>query len=212
MNPTYGQAALDLAVSRLRPYLDDALLADVTGAEQPVTDLGKDLVAEVGRSAQALRARLRCIQDYDVLSPSDKLWFDTATGILAAISQRGPALSQVNGGLTKRKAGDEEDTYAPPDPEEERRWLAELSEAVGFIGCVQSARVQIASTLNVINVSGRTRTRETYGRYSLSTILASLLPAGWGGDRRSLLYGYGGVEGTPASGNVVDAGNEIGVF
>lgn len=186
----YGQAALDLAVTRLRPYLDDSLVADVTGAEEPSTDLGKDLVAEVGRAAGALRTRLRCIADYADLSEVDRGWFDTATGILAAIRLRGAALAQVNDGLAKRKAGDEEETYSPPDGAEERRWESELTEAAGFISCVQKARIGIATTLNVIMVSGRTRTREAYGRYTLSMILASLLPAGWGGDRRSLLAGY----------------------
>ncbi len=198
---TYGQAALDLAVTRLRPYLDDSLLADVTGAEQPSTDLGRDLVAEVGRSALALRTKLRCIGDYTALSPADQGWFDTATGVLAAIRLRGAALAQVNDGLTKRKAGDEEETFAPPDGAEERRWESELAEAAGLILCVQNARVQIALNLNVMMVSGRTRTRETYGRYTLATILASLLPAGWGGDRRSMLAGSG-----------VDAGGGPGFF
>ncbi len=200
-NATYGQAALDLAVTRLRPYLDDSLVADVTGTEQPATDLGKDLVAEVGRAALSLRTSLRCIGDYGALSPSDQGWFDTATGILAAIRLRGAALAQVNGGLAKRKAGDEEETYSPPDGAEERRWEKELLEAAGFISCVQAARVQIASTLTVINVAGRTRTREASGRFALPHILASLLPSGWGGDRRSVLAGNG-----------ADGGGGIGFF
>lgn len=201
MSVTHGQAALDLAVTRLRPYLDDSLVADVTGAEEPITDLGRDLVAEVGRAALALRTSLRCIGDYAALTEADQGWFDTAAGILAAIRLRGAALAQVNDGLTKRKAGDEEETYSPPDAAEERRWETELLEAAGFISCVQAARVQIASTLNVINVAGRTRAREASGRYTLPHILASLLPSGWGGDRRSVLAGNG-----------VDAGGGVGFF
>lgn len=187
----YGPAALTLAVTRLRPYLDDALVADVTSPEDPVTDLGKDLVAEVSLAATAIRAKLRCIAAYGSLSAADQGWFDTAVGVLSAIRLRGPALAQANGGLSKRKAGDEEDTYSSPDPGEEARWQAELTEALSLIACVQNARVTIAATLNVINVSGHTRTREQHGRYSLTRIISSLLPAGWGGDRRSLLSGYG---------------------
>lgn len=190
MADTYGQAALDLAVSRLRPYLNAALLnaaliADMSGVETPATDAGKDLVAEAGRSALALRAKMRCIQAYADLSADDQAWFDTAVGVLTAITLRGAALGQAHDGLQKRKAGDEEETYAVPDAGEERRWAQELAEAAGNIACVQNARVQHAATLNVFYASGRSRAREASGRISLPALLASLLPAGWGGDRRS---------------------------
>lgn len=181
----YGQSALNLAVSRLRPYLNAALVADMAGTETPATDAGKDLVAEAGRAALALRGKMRCIKPYAGLSGEDQQWFDIAVGVLAAITLRSAAIGQAHDGLIKRKAGDEEEVFAVPDADEERRWAAELAEAVGNIGCVQKARIQIASTLNVISAAGRSRTREENGRLSLPTLLASLLPSGWGGDRRS---------------------------
>lgn len=188
--PLTGPAAADFAQRRLRPYLDDVfeVPADAdAGEREQATRLGDDLLAEVDRAATALRGRFRCIAAYPLLTPADQGWFDQAAGLMAAITLLAPAMGQANDGLAKLKTPEFEYTFSPPDPAEEQRWLFELTGIVSNIRCVRAARVQIAASINLFGAVGRTRTRQSSGRYALPAMIASLLPAGWGGDRRSLL-------------------------
>ncbi len=202
--PIIGPAAADFAQRRLRPYLDDVFEVPA-GADaderRAATRLGDDLLAEVDRAAAALRGRFRCIAVYAALAPADREWFDKAAGLMAAITLLAPAMGQANDGLAKLREGDQEKTFAPPDAGEERRWTAELTEIVGNIACIRAARTQIAANVNLFGATGRTRTRQENGRHSLPAMIASLLPAGWGGDRRSLL-----------TTGVADAGGGAGAF
>ena len=175
----YGQAALDTANRQLAAY-------------EAVVDPGA-LASETDVSAATLRVRFVCIVDYSTLSVTDQVWFDQAVGAYTAIKLISSLAASAAEGLSVSKDGDHETRFMAPTSDQQALLYKFLHDSIGYLSCVRKMRRSIAADINVIAVGGATRSREATGRYSLPRLVASLLPSGWGGDRRVALPNFGDV-------------------
>lgn len=165
----YGQAAIDTAHRRLKPF--------AAGIDPD------DLTAELTQSSLLIRTKYPSIGAYDALTGTDQEWFDTAVGTLTAIMLLGNAVLTSNNGLTQLQTPDFKYTFAVPSDDQQTMLTAQLQQAIGFIASVRSGRASVAAATSVFGVAGKSRTRQEAGRSSLPHMIQTLLPSGWGGDR-----------------------------
>jgi hypothetical protein len=167
LDVTWGATASKIAMSRLG-YFASAIAPD-------------DLSANLDESSSAIRAKWPCVGEYDSILPADQAWFDTATGVMAAMTLIAAAITSQNDGMTSFKTDQQQSVFvSAPSLDEQVKWQNELAEAISFISCIRASLTASAASYSMFTLTGRTRQRESNCRLDISGIL----PVGWG-----LLFG-----------------------